>query len=364
MDALLRQTARNGEAVSADSNQAHLDADEISAFAENALPERAKQFYKIHFADCDRCRKILSNVILLNAETASETVHAPETEKIAMVLSWHRRLFAAPVLASALGAFVFIFAGLIVLTYLQSTKSSQNAEVSQSREVPINMQGASGEGETQTVESSAAASNSASTMSNYPATTNSAATNSVIRNRSNDSTSNRSTNSNSTTPANKQIDAPSKTLNNSPSSEDKNASVKNDSADNQASGASVAEQKKETENDVAQTSLQQQLPSLRSSPPAPKPVSKAKSSDAADDSKLNRARKMDGENSEIRQIGGKTFRRSGNVWYDTSYSGQSTTSIARGSNEYQKLDAGLRSIAGALSGTVVVVYNGKAYRVQ
>ncbi len=44
IDVLLRQ-ARKGETVFAATTPqtAHLDADEISAFAENALPEKAKQ---------------------------------------------------------------------------------------------------------------------------------------------------------------------------------------------------------------------------------------------------------------------------------------------------------------------------------
>ena len=71
MDALLRQAARSGEFVSTNP-QSHLDADEISAFAENALPEKTRSVYIKHFADCDRCRTILSNTILLNAEAENE----------------------------------------------------------------------------------------------------------------------------------------------------------------------------------------------------------------------------------------------------------------------------------------------------
>ena len=61
IDVLLRQTARS-ETVFAntDANSNHLDADEISAFAENALPEKARQNYVLHLADCNRCRKNLS----------------------------------------------------------------------------------------------------------------------------------------------------------------------------------------------------------------------------------------------------------------------------------------------------------------
>ena len=56
IDAILRK-ARGGESVIL--NNSHLDADEISAFAENALPDAARMRFTAHFADCGRCRKIL-----------------------------------------------------------------------------------------------------------------------------------------------------------------------------------------------------------------------------------------------------------------------------------------------------------------
>ena len=65
-----------------------------------------------------------------------------------------------------------------------------------------------------------------------------------------------------------------------------------------------------------------------------------------------------------RSAGGKTFNNRERVWYDSTYSGQATTNVRRGSTEFQKLDAGLRSIAGNIGGTVVVVWKGKAYRIQ
>ena len=67
---------------------------------------------------------------------------------------------------------------------------------------------------------------------------------------------------------------------------------------------------------------------------------------------------------EDRRIGEKTFTRKNGVWYDANYNGQATTNILRGSDDYKKLDSGLRSIIGNLSGTVVIVWKNKAYRIQ
>ncbi len=181
IDALLRQTAQGETAFTRANNpksqipnkELHLDADEISAFADvNALPEKTRLRLTAHFADCDRCRKILSNVISLNSEMASETVHAPQAAKIETAAPWYRRLFAVPNLAYALGTLVLIFGGLIAFTFLKN--SPQTVEVSQIREKPINMGGASSDGETQVTESNAAMSNSELLTSNSAAVTNSA----------------------------------------------------------------------------------------------------------------------------------------------------------------------------------------------
>jgi hypothetical protein len=63
-------------------------------------------------------------------------------------------------------------------------------------------------------------------------------------------------------------------------------------------------------------------------------------------------------------VGGKTFKRENNVWYDSAYRGQATTNVTRGTNEYKKLDAGLRGITENLGGTIVVVWKQRAYRIQ
>ena len=67
---------------------------------------------------------------------------------------------------------------------------------------------------------------------------------------------------------------------------------------------------------------------------------------------------------EEKRVGGKNFRNRDGVWYDLAYRSQATINIRRRSEEYRKLDSGLRSIAESLSGTVVVVWESKAYRIQ
>ncbi|HLA96465.1 MAG TPA: zf-HC2 domain-containing protein, partial [Pyrinomonadaceae bacterium] len=72
IDALMRKGLA-GRLSTGEVLNAHLDADELSAFAENAMPERSRALYMAHLADCDRCRRILSNLIVLNSEEIAGT---------------------------------------------------------------------------------------------------------------------------------------------------------------------------------------------------------------------------------------------------------------------------------------------------
>jgi hypothetical protein len=72
----------------------------------------------------------------------------------------------------------------------------------------------------------------------------------------------------------------------------------------------------------------------------------------------------DEESSGRRAVGGRTFERKQGVWYDVAYQGRPTINVRRGTAEFERLDGGLRSIANSLTGTVVVVWGAKAYRIQ
>ena len=67
VDSLLRRRVRAGAEARGDGGRAahaaaHLDADELSAFAEGALPPSARLAAVSHLAGCDECRvKIMSN---------------------------------------------------------------------------------------------------------------------------------------------------------------------------------------------------------------------------------------------------------------------------------------------------------------
>src|SRR5689334_3561057 len=88
MNVLLRRyanTAGDGK------NTAHLDADELNAFAEGALPPAARSRYVSHLADCDDCRRAVTE--LAEASGRLEPVAVPASQSA--VESWWQKIGAA-----------------------------------------------------------------------------------------------------------------------------------------------------------------------------------------------------------------------------------------------------------------------------
>lgn len=74
MDLLLRRLARQQE-TSASTD--HLDADELSSYAENVLPPAARAGYTEHLAECSRCRDLV-----VQLSSSAGVVVAQQTAKV------------------------------------------------------------------------------------------------------------------------------------------------------------------------------------------------------------------------------------------------------------------------------------------
>ena len=370
MDAILRR-ARAGEAVA--SFDSHPDADEIAAFAENAVSEAARRRYTAHFADCARCRKILSNIIVFTAEaetieTASSIVPAEIAEIAAAKIPWYRKLFVFPQIAYTMGAFVLLFSGFFGYIILRNLPGAGNSDVSYSTDKTSPLEKSAPQA---APANSASANKPAANLPAAPANSASAA-NSVPPNASSN-TAVFATPSESrsaepapvpmSTPPNQPAAAPpivTETLPTDGVSErdDKPlAKARPESEVNKPlvnGGAVRDENKREQENSflldgqsTTDSSADRKLKSTRSAPAVPK-----------------KQDRPDAKPGESRSVGGKTFNNVGGTWFDSAYSNQKRKTVQRGTSEYQKLDAGLRSIADSLGGTVVVLWKGKAYQIQ
>ncbi len=361
MDAILRRARRGDEVVT--SAGSHLDADEISAFAENAVSDAARQRFTAHFADCTRCRKILSNVIVFNSEAETETASsAVSVETVEETTPWYRRFFAFPQLAYAMGGLVLLFSGFFGYLILQNMPGAGGSEVSYSTNTNAAPMGKSAPASNSTVFSAA----NANTATNSTVQTNTSAT------TSNSAPSLPSNSSVSATPSENTFALPetktpviadvqpmatpapkpqTKDADNAAGEDDKSlAKVAPATPTDQPSAAGATRQERDREDSTSKEDRknealsEQKLKSQRSSPQNPKKqVSKA---------------------GDTRSVGGKTFNNVGGIWFDSALGKQKQKTVNRGTSEYQKLDAGLRSIADSLGGTVVILWNGKAYRIQ
>ncbi|HEU4796690.1 MAG TPA: hypothetical protein VFT02_13740 [Pyrinomonadaceae bacterium] len=127
IDLLLRRLSRReGEAArGAEIDERHLDADELSSYAQNVLPPAARARYTEHLADCSTCRRMATELSLaLGVTTASapvETVSASSGLKkfLSSLLSPMVLRYAVP----ALGAIIVMVVGFAVLRQREPAES-------------------------------------------------------------------------------------------------------------------------------------------------------------------------------------------------------------------------------------------------
>src|SRR5688500_14504311 len=105
MDRLFRRYAgRKGEtplaALGADGETGseanlglHLDADEMNAYAEDVMPEAMRSRYFAHLADCDSCRKLVTELALVATRTKEAQVRVAATD-VKPSKSWREVLSA------------------------------------------------------------------------------------------------------------------------------------------------------------------------------------------------------------------------------------------------------------------------------
>jgi hypothetical protein len=390
IDAILRGVAKQPNF--ANSPTEHLDADEISMFAENVLLGDARLKAMSHLADCQRCRIILTNVVKLNSEAEQEIIHTIANPIIeTKQLSWFEKLFTVPNLAYTFGALTLVFAGFIGFSILQNNQNNELAKAINDETVQSKgTSGADSDGIAKEIESFNANSSAANVIANsatntaisaantvanatMPAANVSTSNNSVALNQKNTVSNSSATNSatinkpqdskevSKSVDKNEKIQAePEQKIEPLPTPQPKTESATNDSLKNAQEMAMGGErkiqdeEKPETTRSATKTNKETKT-DLSALPSVSAPIQPP-----------NMARKKSVENSSTnsQSVGGKSFRNIKGVWTDSAYNGGSTKKIKRNSNDYKKLDSGLQNIGNSLSGTVIVVWNGKNYKIQ
>ncbi|MEP7147748.1 MAG: hypothetical protein ABI857_02585 [Acidobacteriota bacterium] len=373
IDTLLRKAHRDGPMLVGDVvSSRHLDADEISAFAENAMPENSRALYSAHLADCDRCRKILSNLLVMNAEAEAAPAAAAFPMAAAESDPWYRRLRAFPNVAYVMGSLVLVFAGFLGYTIVQNSTGDVGL-MSQASETESTDHGPSFTSEPPyaSEENANSAANAMSTAGSTTMNSNANAAGSragtanlppaEIELREDKKVSD------AVSPADTFSAAPQAATR--PVAKDAAGKERDEPAKAKAEEqiADVAAQEGETSS--SNLSLMRQQPSVGRVPAQSGPMRN-------NDSQFNRqmenmderaklSAKRDADRSSGRTVvSGKIFELKDGVWYDTAYQSRPTINVRRGTAAFNRLDAGLRSIANSLSGTAVIVWGAKAYRIQ
>lgn len=362
MDAILRK-ARGGSGVSVTS--AHLDADTIAAFVENALPDTSRRLSIGHFADCDACRKQLSQTILLN-ETAASTAGVGAADLVAVESaepSWFARLFRTQNLAFAMGALVLGFSGVIGYLALQSGGAAKDS-ISQATNTSMPSSAApasavpSATGAPSNVASSATTAANGSTNSGLVGSAPAGVADSKPAQPSNEKRT-ETDGLSAGVPADSV--APAR-----PAAMPPAATTRESTADVSVDGAS-SEQVKRKDEDKEVASSKNDNYEDRSRNGAPKLAAKKPETGPSRQSGNVQSQ----QNNMIydirvptRSVGGRTFENRNGVWTDSAYRDQATTVIKRNTDNYKKLDKSIRSIADQIGGTVIIMSGQRAYRIQ
>jgi len=343
----------------------HLDADELNAYAENALPVAARARYTAHLAECARCRELV-----VQLSSAAGVVVATDTAKVAKPSVWRTflaGLFTPMVLRYAAPALGLIVVAAIALMVQRSQQQSAKfvTQVTNNEHRPTALP----------------SKEPASAAQFYDSATNTA----PKPESSND----------------KQVAAKESTVpgppNAAPVVSSVNADVPKDSAaqpkpEQQTAVANEApppkvepsatpapeERQKSVDVDASKKAATQVA---SAAPAAQRGVATTEREDrktenfVRDSDRLgiveprNAAKlKRDEVSANTRSVAGRRFQKKGGVWIDTAYdSSQDVMTVTRGSEGYRTLVAdepAIKTIADELDGEIIVVWKSRTYRIH
>lgn len=416
IDVLLRRHAGQARSVHATE---HLDADELNAFAEGSLPAAARSRYVSHLADCDDCRKVASQLALTSgAVIAAEAVKPADAQSS----SWWKSLsgFFSPLRLryAAFAMVVIVVAGIGFLVYRRpAPESGLVARNEQTKPAPLSAVKPTNEGSAQS-----ARTESKQVLADRPVAAAQPSQSSEESSLKSDQSKLRDTTSPPPKPA-KEAETTSSpvfaakkaaepgTVSPSyaplPPAETERAQMRPREQQNIGGITSASgPRKSEQAADRAQATIggragegkdiraedDNQRPTVNQAP-ASRNVADAKAKgprkdldnmaannrnsnevrgnatstlSAADEKRESAKEESDkAKEPETRSAGGRKFKRQGNSWVDSKFKSSMTLKrISRGSSEFDALDSGLRSIAGQISGEIIVVWKSKAYLIR
>src|SRR5882724_593769 len=368
IDILLRNLSKSKrmESTSRDGREAgegkHLDADELSSFAESRLPAPTRSLYAAHLADCDRCRRIVSQLAL------AAGVSVVTTEAVAKRRPWTflTAFFSPVVMRYAIPALAVVILAAAGLVWIKREPARESvAQQTQTGPPSIAL-----DTKPQTVADARTANSPAGEAAKRAETKTATGSEGERKDKSDDSTSARS-NEKSKEEA-KSIDSTTVAASPAPAKEagayapPPPAKTEQEAAKNspQAAGEVAKQRPQETVDSVARIEDEERGRREKAAEGNKKVARRGAPATGMFGGLASQA----GGSDATRSVSGRNFRRVDNVWVDTAYSSSmSTTEVNRGSEQFRALigdEPGLRTIADQLDGEVIVVWKGKAYRLK
>ena len=380
MDLLLRRLGRQQD-VFAPESQDHLDADELNAYAENVLPAKTRARYTQHLVECSRCRDL---VVQLSASAG--VVIAEQADKIPAPAGWKKFLasLVSPMVlryaAPALGLIVVAVIGLVILrserpseyvSQVQPAKSDSARNVAEQVESNQQPQRGALNGDIKPADTTV---NKEVQTKNEPQQSPPPVPQATPAEVSQDVPAVKAP----VTKTESQPAAAAEPVSPSPAKLDVNDEkrAKNeDAAGKKEEEVKVAPKEVATQNFELGAARKAQEPATMraraaknksvlggaaSAQGAAAPPSRREGADRDDEEKDKAA--------ETRSVAGRQFRKQRGVWIDTAYdSSRAVTTYKRDSESYRSLIAdepAIKTIADRLDGDIIVVWKGRAYRIQ
>jgi hypothetical protein len=350
----------------------HLDADELNMFAEGVMPERARARHIAHLADCATCRKMVASL----TQAAGIPSYAPVKEKSGASDVWARltAIFSPSILRYAVP--VLLLAGIIGIALIALRRPDSSDFVA--RQEPTNV---SSNQENATIPDAGAAATD-SGEGQAPATrtsTDQAARSGEVRTNQKTPTATNIESAPLATPKDSAGEAPAEksqpTFAPEPASAPPaaprpgKATVDEIATPKKEALAKIEEQQRREDNYKFQTREADANRAADSKTARNSPTTGGVQGLMTERRGYGVRNKRDSDaEAETRTISGRKFRRQGSAWIDVAYNSSiSTTNIKRDSEQFRALVAdepGIGNIAQQLSGEVVVVWKGRAYRLR
>jgi hypothetical protein len=410
-----RGTSNDERAAAPIAGGAHLDADEMNAYAEGVLSETARSRYFSHLADCDECRSLVTKLTLAaNVATQPSTHAAVASAPSRSWREWLAALFSPPVLRYGVPAFALLL--VMVVAFVALRERRRDNLVAQNERTRERVQNSAAappgvdERSTQTAAGTTATGNNAGGTLNENAnapgneqrqadtTTGTAAAEYQAGKK--DAEPESKTTAQPAGPKPAQQTASSTDVIQQPRDTDEavsmakvqppvtappaaQTSVNNDrrAAEDEARKSGEFGEKAKTARPSTTTAaggIMRDAPTANNQAPAASRAqrsgtrerlgrsSKAEEGRSREEDVAGSDKRDDGAG-ETRSAGGRHFRRQGGAWIDTAYNSSRTAiNVARGSEQYRALVAdepGIRAIAEQLGGVVVIVWKKRAYRI-